>query len=355
MTIGRESGLAGRMRRQGLTEPARTRDDYETLFRRLQPVSPIYFSYPGSPPGLVHRAAFDDQRVADEWRRTRKIVKGRFLRGTIGYVFGDELALYANAFQRPLERFDRKQQILYDVLAHVGPLTPRQIKEETGLLNKEIMPVLHRLQQAFLVYEDQSDSDWERPWYVFSQEWPDVEVNSDLCEQAALEVLRRFLHAHFFATSQEIKDWSGWPARDIKHLLGSLESDGSVIACSPDGLGDGWIRSEDTALDEGTPAHSALMLHKADPLVSARMSELKSRFAGLEVLQYLLIDGEFRGAVCGHWRIGPHDVDDIVVDLPADERIARRDEIITAVAWRYHPPSHRILRCCGEPVTARQL
>jgi hypothetical protein len=84
--------------------------------------------------------------------------------------------------------------------------------------------------------------------------------------------------------------------------------------------------------------------------VHASLSELKRRFAGLEVLQYLLIDGDLRGAVCGHWRIGPHDVDDIVVDLSPEECVARKAEIIRAVAWGYHAPSHRILRYAGEPL-----
>ena len=93
-----------------------------------------------------------------------------------------------------------------------------------------------------------------------------------------------------------------------------------------------------------------LMLHKADPLVRANVSELKRRYAGMEVLQYLLIDGDFRGAVCGHWRIGPHDVEDIVVDLPAQESRAREVEIVDAVASIYHPPSHRILRYNGRRI-----
>ncbi len=353
MTIDRGAVLAERLRRQGLTKPASTLEEYAALFRQLQPVSPVYFSYPGSPPSLVHRTAFDDQEISGRWRERREIVKGRFLRGTIGYVFSDELALYANAFQRPLERFSRNQELVYDALKHTGPLTPRQIKEETGLLNKEIMPILHRLQEAFLVYEDQLDSDWERPWYVFSQEWPNVTVSPDLCEDAALEVLRRFVRAHVFATAEQVKDWSGWPTRDIAHLLGSLEADGSAVACTVDGLGDGWIRAEDASLDYSEPAHSVFMIHKADPLVCAGMSELKRRFAGLEVLQYLLIDGDFRGAVCGHWRIGPHDVEDIIVELPDDERTARRDEILNAVAWRYHPPQHHILRYAGELLADR--
>ena len=348
MTISREAVFAERLRRQGLLKPVETPDEYASLFRLLQPVSPIFFSYPGSPPALVHRAAFDDEALTADWRRTRKIVKCRFLSGTIGYVFREDLALYANAFQRPLAKFNSNQQLVYDTLAHVGPLAPRQIKEETGLLNKEIMPILHRLQEAFLVYEDQLDTDWERPWYAFSQEWPGITIGPDLCEEAAREVLSRFLHAHIFATLEQIKNWSGWPARDIRHLLGSLESDGLLIRRNIDALGEGWIENE--SLDCTESSCSVFMLHKADPLVRASTSELKRRFVGLEVLQYLLVDGEFQGAVCGHWRIGPHDVENIVLQLPERERMARKVEILEAVAWKYRPPSHHILRYDGQPM-----
>ncbi len=325
-----------------------TSEEYSSLFRELQPVSPIFFSYPGSPPSLVHRATFDDADITAKWRETRRIVKGRFLRGTIGYVFNDELGLYANAFQRPLDRLSEKQELVCETLAHTGPLTPRQIKEETGLLNKEIMPMLHRLQEAFLVYEDQVDTDWERAWYIFSDEWPDVAISPDLCEAAAREVLHRFLYAHIFVTLEQIKDWSGWPLKDIKHLLRSLEANGIVTACKIDGLGDGWMRTEDTSLDCEEPSHSVFMLHKADPLVRAGISELNRRFAGPEVLQYVLIDGDFLGAVCGHWRIGAHDVEDIVLELPVDECKARKAEILQAVSWKYQPPNHSILRYNGQ-------
>jgi len=350
MRNAKEAIFVERLRRQRLADPVKTPEEYTALFRALQPVSPIFFSYPGSAPALVHRAGFDDQVLTADWRRTRKIVKGRFLSGTIGYVLREDLALYANAFQRPLSKFNSNQQLVYDTLAHVGPLAPRQIKEETGLLNKEIMPILHRLQEAFLVYEDQVDSDWERAWHVFEREWPGVSIQPELCERAAKEVLSRFLHAHIFATLDQIKSWSGWPAKDINHLLRSLEANGIVTACGIEGLGDGWIHADDTSLDCKEPLHSVFMLHKADSLARTAMGELRSRSAGLEVLQYLLIDGEFQGAVCGHWRIGPHDVEDIVLDLPENERMARKDEILEAVAWKYHPPSHHILRYDGQPV-----
>ena len=92
------------------------------------------------------------------------------------------------------------------------------------------------------------------------------------------------------------------------------------------------------------------MLHRADPLVKSHASELKARFGGEEVLQYLLIDGEFVGSVCGHWRIGPHDVDNILVELPAKECTARKSKIIDAVAWNYSPPHHNILAYNGKKV-----
>ena len=66
------------------------------------------------------------------------------------------------------------------------------------------------------------------------------------------------------------------------------------------------------------------------------------------MLAYLLVDGELCGAVCGHWRIGPHDVEDIALTLPAGERRRRRREIVSEVNRFYHPPGHHILRYDGK-------
>jgi len=55
--------------------------------------------------------------------------------------------------------------------------------------------------------------------------------------------------------------------------------------------------------------------------------------------------------VLGHWRIGPHDVDDILLTLPEEERSRRRDEIVAVVAEWYHPPRNRILRYNGWEVS----
>ena len=341
--------LAERLRRQRLTEPLQNRDEYPTLFATLQPVSPIHFTEPGSPPSLVHRTAFDDGTLANQMRTERTIVKGRFLSGRIGYVLAKDLALYATAFQRPLGQMNETQYLVFDRVKHMGPLTPRQIKAETGLLNKQIMPALHRLQEAFLVYEDQVDSDWERDWYAFEEFWPDVDLEMSWTDAAA-EVLLRFLSGHVFATFEQMKDWSGFARKPLERLIASMEAEGKLTPHSVDTLGDGWSRTADDELPtvEGRP--SVFMLHKSDTLARSHASELKRRFGSLETLQYLLIDGEFQGAAVGHWRIGPHDVEDIVVELPTADRVRRKAEIVNAVSRWYYPPRSHVLRYDGQPL-----
>ena len=113
------------------------------------------------------------------------------------------------------------------------------------------------------------------------------------------------------------------------------------------------MRAQDVPVEKvnaGEIPPSVLMLHRADFLVRSHASELKRRFGDHEVLQYLLIDGVFQGAVLGHWRIGPHDVDDIIVELPAAQRADRRDEVLDIVAQWYHPPHSHILKYAGEEV-----
>ena len=344
--------LVERMRRQRLTAPLESAQGYIELFRLLQPVSPVAYTRPGDPPRLTPRTRFDDGIEADRLRARRLIVKGRFLGGSIGYVLTEDLALYANVFQQPIPWLNEIQATVWETVQATGPLTPRQIKEETGLLNKQIMPALHRLQRAFLVYEDQTDSDWERGWYEFASEWPDVRLSENRRQAAATQVLLRFLQGHVFATFEQFKDWSQLSTKFLTGVLQEMEKAALIVPHSVPGLGEGWTCVEDVPssppLSRGEPGPSVFMLHNADVLVRSHASELKRRFGDYEVLQYLLIDGAFQGAVVGHWRIGPHDVADIVVTLSAAEGEARRAEILRIVAQRYYPPHSRILKYAGK-------
>jgi hypothetical protein len=338
------------MARQGLTAPAGGEREYVELVRVLQPVAPVADSRPGLPPRLVHRTRFDDGRLADAMRGRGELVKGRFRGGNIGYVLAGDLELYGAAFRKELARFSEIQEQVYRALRNAGPLTPRQLKEETGMLNRQIMPALHRLQQAFLVYEAQEDSSWERAWSLFAAEWPDVDLERRSREDAAGEVLVRLLQSLVFATFAQLRDGSQFAIGPLRGALEALERGERAVSCEVSGLGKGWILPEDRDLAPSRPERMVRTLHRADPLVHSHISELKERFAGREVLQYLLIDGELCGAVCGHWRIGPHDVEDIEIDLPAAERAARRDEILAQVERVYRPPSSRIRRYAGDPL-----
>ena len=131
-----------------------------------------------------------------------------------------------------------------------GPLTPRQIREEVGLLNKQIMPALHRLQTAWLVYEDQVDDGWDRAWYGFETEWPDVEISEERRSGLVSEVLLRFIDAHVFATFENVRDWSRLPARRVGSCLGDLDGRGEIVRRAVPGLGEGFCLTRDVELPE---------------------------------------------------------------------------------------------------------
>ena len=343
------SVLAARLVAQGLAQPLRRRADFPSLFRRLQPVSPIANTYPGNPPALVKRTTFDSLEASDELRGDRRIVKARFLGGTVGYVRTEDLADYAVVFRRRPARLSGIEREVLAAVSELGPITPRLIKEETRLLARKVGPALAKLQRAFLVFEDQTETTWERGWSTFSSAFPAIEIEAIDRDQAARSIIRRFLEGHVFATFQQFRDWAEWPVRDLKAWLSTMTAEGEIQELEIPGLGPGWVLSDGRFPPE-PPASSVHMLHLQDGLVRSHRSELKQRFGGREILQYLLIDGRFAGAVCGHWRIGPHDVEDIVLELPKTMRASRKTEILKEVASTYSGGRHRILRYDGKPV-----
>ena len=100
----------------------------------------------------------------------------------------------------------------------------------------------------------------------------------------------------------------------------------------------------------GAPPPGVFILHRGDFLVRSHASELQRRFAGRDVLQYLLVDGEILGAVCGRWGFHPYDVEDIALDLPSGRIEALKKEIIEVVENAYPQPRHRILHYAGAPL-----
>ena len=342
--------LARRLARQRLAAPLAGPAGFEALFRRLQPVSTGALVRPASPPRLAHRTRFDSEAEADRLRPSRRIVKGRFQGGGVAYVHADDLATYANAFRRPMGKRSAVQADVYEALRFGGPLTSAQIKEETGLLKKQINPALHRLQEAFLVYEDQVDTSWERAWFDFAAEWPDIDLNDATVARDEAAVAARFFDAFVFATAPQVEDWTQWPAKRVAGVLATLERDGVVVQDTVGDLGTGWLRVGDRHLPVATPPATTFLLDSGDFVSRAHRRELDRRFGRTDVLQYLYAEGRFVGVVRGHWGFKPFDISDVVVEMPRSAVVARRDELLALVRAVYPEPRHRVLCYAGRRV-----
>ncbi len=331
-----------RLQRQHLVSPA-THAEYDDLFRALSPVTTVYWCRPGEPPRLVHRTVFDDLAYNDHRRAGRDILKGRFLGGAIGYVDRRDLELFACATRKALPLHTRLEEELLTLLRHEGPMTIGQMKEATGHLVRNITPALHRLQHAFEVFEDQIDRDWDRGFYRMESEFPELDLARYTPVEAAAELVRRWLPLAVAADATQMRDYFRLPAAVAKAVLALLRERDEVVA-----VGAGLVALPgDAALLGKTlePTPSVFALHRADPLVRQHESALKARFAHpqWETLFYLLVDGQFVGAVVGAFKQGPFVLEDVLLTLPDDEKTRRREEIAQAI-YEINDPERSPLR-----------
>ena len=345
-----------RMKRQYLSSPVES-SGYDALFRAMSPVPTIYWCEPGSPPTLPSHTELDDYTYNSVRRSRREILKGRFAGGTIGYVMTEDLELFACLYHKEITGFTTVQRELLELFRQEGPMNIGALKELTGYLVKEISPALHRLQEAFLIYEDQVDKEWDRGWFLFEGEFPEVDLKRYTKKEALKLLLPRAARLLVFFDEELVKSYYRLPGKLIKETIKELEAEGLIVTASVAGK-EGYLLKEDEALlqaevilkqencTETIPA--ILMLQRNDFLVRAYAEELKEKFKSeWDTLYYLLIDGEFHGAVMGKFKFGPHVIEDIVLDLPDEERNSRRDEILKAVYTVFDPIASRAIRYNG--------
>lgn len=323
-----------RMERQHLLTPA-NETEYDALYRDLQPGQNVYWNGFGQPPTLSFRADFDDLTYNKSRQLRRELIKGRFAGGNLGWILPEDLELFAALYRKPLKNATMTQQMLLERIEMSGPYTIGQLKEESGLLVKEITPALHRLQEAFLIYEDQYDGEWDRGWYRFDEFFPDFSLDRYTKTEALKIVLRRFAHRFVWFTPAMAKSFYKLPEKEIKLAIAGLVSEDVLV--ESDG---GYLLKEDAETLKTYTAsefHSVYALHRNDPLYKAFEPALKSLAKSLteglpydcEPLQYLLIDGVFHGAVVGHFRNSPYDLNDVRIDDAS--LLSRKEEIIAAV------------------------
>ena len=319
-----------RLERQHLLRPA-GEQEYEALYRDLQPGLNVYWCGFGQPPTLSFRAAFDDLAYNRERQRRRELLKGRFHGGNLGWVDRRDWEMYACLYRKPLEALNRRQREILTLLEREGPLTIQLIKEATGLLVKEITPVLHRLQESFLIYEDQYDGEWDRSWYRFDEMFPETDLERYTRKEAMVCLLHRFAYRCVCFTPAMAKSFFQRPVKEIREALDELTGDGTLVAVE-----EGFILKEDEERlrERGSSVPGRIYaLHRNDFLVKCNEYWLREKYRHPEydTLQYLLVDGVFAGAVWGHFKNGPYVLEDVHVNLPSEEIRERREEIVAAV------------------------
>ena len=318
------------MERQFLARKA-NETEYTALYRDTQPGQNVYWNGFGDPPSLTYRADFDDIEFNRARQRNRELVKGRFSGGNLGWVDKKDLELYAAVFMKPLDKPTPRQTALLELIER-EPLTIHQMKEETGMLVKEITPALHRLQEAFLIYEDQFDGEWDRGWHKFSDMHPDVDPEKYSRHEALKLLLQRFAYRHVAFDAKMAKSFFKLPEKDIKKAVVDLIESGILVEFE-----NGYIlRTDHDLLETFAPAPLKFVyaMHRNDFLVKSNEHWLKEKYTHSypDTLYYLLIDGVFCGAVVGKFRYTP-EIEDIILDISKDGAVARKDEILQAVRY----------------------
>lgn len=305
--------IALRMERQFLSQKANEME-YEKLFRDVQPGQPIYWHGFGQPPVLSFRADFDDMEHNRIRQRKRKLVKGRFQGGNVGWIEAQDMELFAGLCRKPITQFTFLQEKILRIIEEIGPITIQQIKEETGLLVKEITPVLHKLQEAFLIYEDQYDGDWERGWYRFEEMFSDVDLQRYTKQEALEIILQRYAYRMVYFTQNMIKNYYKLPVKEIKLCMKKLLQDEILIPIS-----DGYMLKDDfellTKQDKEVPQLCYLM-HRNDILIKSIEPDLKKKYSlpGFEALYYIMIQGDVHGVVMGKYKFGPDIIENVMIE-----------------------------------------
>lgn len=328
-----EKIISLRMQRQHLTEKA-DREQYIRLYRDSQPGQNVYWNGFGQPPSLTFRADFDDIEFNRKRQLERHLVKGRFAGGNIGWIVPEDMELFAALYCRPLKAPSRIQLEILELIRRSGPFNIQQLKEETGLLVKEITPALHRLQEAFLIYEDQYDGQWDRGWYRFEELFPNTDIQKYTRTEALKVILQRFAYRIVWFDAAMAKSFYRLAEKEIALAACELEKENIFVPYEG-----GYMLKADLELINSmqiVTLRSVYAVHRNDFLYKANEHILRQWIKPLvqaleydhEPLQYLLIDGEFHGAVVGRFRNGPYELNDIVCDLPC--ACERKEEIIEA-------------------------
>ena len=186
----------------------------------------------------------------------------------------------------------------------------------------------------------------ERDWYRFSEMFPDVNLDRYSKEEAMKIILQRFAYRNVIFDEEMIKSFYKFPAKDIKNAIAVMLEEKIIIKYE-----EGYILKEDLEKLNNTNIQmpsKVYAMHRNDFLIKSNEHWLKNLYSheNHDTLYYLLIDGQIKGIVVGKFRFTPT-IEDIIVDLTADDVKLRKKEIIQAVR-NLCGPDAQIKRYNGE-------
>ena len=340
------------MARQGFNQRL-DREQYESLFRLMSPVMTAYWTMPGNPPVIQHRADFSDFHYNDKMRSRRTIVKGRFQNGGVAYVFFDEIEIFIALYMKKIDRISPKMAEIISLIEHESPINVKGIKEVLGMYVKDITPYLHKLQTAFIVFEDQKSVDGDRGFYFFESEFPEVNINRYQLTAAIKIILLRFQSLLGWFQPQMAENFYKLSKKDIQKAVEELVSEGELTKLTIDHQ-DGYISPVDLEklhnyqLSDTTTQFFSL--NKNDFYVKAMESKLKILFPKreFEPMYYLLYQGQFIGAVYGKFRIRPDELEDVIILPEYQHLFSRKTEMIKAISKTCDFEKSPLKRFMGE-------
>jgi len=208
-----------------------------------------------------------------------------------------------------------------------------------------------------LIYEDQIESDWDRMWFSFETMFPEIDINKYTQSELLKIILPRFAKLNVFFDISMARSFYKLPLKELQTAADELVRSGEFV-----NYDNGYmLKSDFDFLNSGKSDNlkqekSAYVMHRNDFLVKSNENSshqhprlLKSLFKHPDygILQYILIDGVFHGALCGRFTFGPAELEDVVLDLPEDEKIARKSEILGAIYEMHNREASPLKRYCG--------
>lgn len=283
------------------------RENYDDFFRDISPVRCPYWAEPGLVAVLPLRTSFSDRIYNNKRRSNRELFKGKFQKGSVAYIDTIDLSLFKTLYHKPIKEYTPEMLEYLRLFETEGPLTIHQLKDITQRFTKDITPVLHKLQAAFVIYEDQTDDGWDRPWYLINREYQLSELPLDDCYQ---EIIRRYSKRAYLFTAEMIASYYGLPLKKIKEELSKTVVNGNLYQYDQEHYTiDSDYRPQDFSMDY------YYCLDRNDFLVKSCQTYLDKLFVEVEsahtVMYYILRNNEFIGVLLGRFTFGPYELEEL--------------------------------------------